>query len=64
MNISSQCHNKPVLIPPCTPPVPVIDTYDIQNYGLEKGGYVDEDGCGSSGVWNISPDISLVDVVL
>ena len=25
---------------------------------------MDEDGCGSSGVWNISSDISLDDVIL
>ena len=31
--------------------------------GLE-GGYMDEDGCGSSGVWNIHSDISLDNVVL
>ena len=28
------------------------------------GGYMDEDGCGSSGVWNILPDVSIDDVVL
>ena len=29
-----------------------------------KGGYMDEDGCGSSGVWNIQSDISLDNVFL
>ena len=31
---------------------------------IKNGGYIDEDGCGSSGVWNISPDISLGNLFL
>ena len=29
---SSQCHNNPVLVPPCKPPDPVKDLYDGQTY--------------------------------
>ena len=40
------------------------DLYDGQTYDLKnKGGYMDEYGCGSSGVWNIQSDISLDDVI-
>ena len=31
---SSQCHNNPVLVPPCKPPDPVKDLYDGQTYDL------------------------------
>ena len=61
---SSQCHNNPVLVPPCNPPDPVKDLYDGQTYDLKKGGYMEEYGCGSSGVWNICSGISLDNVAL
>ena len=32
---SSQCHNNPVLVPPCKPPNPVKDLYDGQIYDLK-----------------------------
>ena len=32
----SQCHNNPVLVPPCKPPKPVKDIYDGQTYDLKK----------------------------
>ena len=62
---SSQCRNKPVLVTPRKAPDPVKDLYDGQTYDLKKkGGYMDKDGCGSSGVWNIRSEFSLDDVVL
>ena len=33
--ISSQCHNKPVLVPPRKPPDPVKDLYDGHIYDLK-----------------------------
>ena len=33
--ISSQCHNNPVLVPPCKPPDPAKDFYDGQTYDLK-----------------------------
>ena len=61
---SLQFHNNPVLDPPRKPPDPVKYLYDGQTYYLKsKGGYMDEDRCGSSGVWNILLDISLDYVV-
>ena len=33
--ISRQCHNNPVLVPPCKPPDPVKDIYDGQTYDLK-----------------------------
>ena len=64
MTSSSQFHNNPVLVRPCKPHDHVKDIYDGQTYGQKKGGYMDEDGCGSNGVWKIRSDISLDDVVL
>ena len=32
---SRQCHNNPVLVPPCNPPNPVKDLYDGQTYDLK-----------------------------
>ena len=32
---SSQCHNNPVLVPPCKPPGTVKDLYDGQTYDLK-----------------------------
>ena len=31
----SQCHNNPVLVPPCKPPDPVKDLYDGHTYDLK-----------------------------
>ena len=33
--IHSQCHNNPVLVPPCKPPNPVKDIYDGHTYDLK-----------------------------
>ena len=35
MSISSQCHNNPILVPPCKPPNPVKDIYDSHIYDLK-----------------------------
>ena len=65
MTRSSQCHNNPVLVPPRKPRDPVKDFYDGHNYYLKKkGGYMDEDRCGSSGVWKVCSDILLHDMVI
>ena len=32
---SSQCHNNPVLVPPCKPTDPMNDIYDGQTYDLK-----------------------------
>ena len=31
----NQCHNNPILVPPCKPLVPVKDLYDNQTYDLK-----------------------------
>ena len=33
---SSQCHNNPVLVPPCKPPDHVKNLYDVQTYDPKK----------------------------
>ena len=37
---STQCHNKPVLVPPRKPPDPVKDLYDGQTYDLKTRVYI------------------------
>ena len=52
------------MIPPQKPPDTVKDIYDGYTFDLKKVGYMNKDGCGSSGVWNFCADISLENVVL
>ena len=62
--ISSQCHSNTVLVPLYKTPDPVKDLYDAHTYDLKKGGYMNEYGCGSSGLWNIFLDFSFGDMVI
>ena len=36
-----------------------MDIYEVQTYELKKGGYMDTEVCGFSGVWEIFWDILL-----
>ena len=66
LKISSiQDYSKPVLVTIHKPSYSVIDLYDSQNYEpKKKGGHMNDDGFGSSGVWNIISFILLENVVL
>ena len=66
MNTSSiKGHNNPELFPPHKPHNHVMYIYDSQACSPKnKCGYMDEDGCGSGGVWNILTGASLDNIFL
>ena len=58
-------HNNPYLVPPNKLPNDIMDIYDGHMYGMRnKGGYMDKGGCVSNSLCNVSPYVSMKNMVL